>query len=230
MKRVLLYLSFFSCVAVAAEAQKTFEGTVTYDYAVSGSNAEMMANMMPKQMIIKYGKEGMITEVEGGMMGSMMGRVVVNNKTDEAFVVRDAEKAIYVIKPEAVAAAEPPDRSKDLIETDETMDILGYATRKYTLNVEQNGVQTQQALWLTDALRPPEIKAPGLQQMGNSFMANGQLPGFPLRIEVEIPQAQASVIMTASDLNFDKVADSEFEKPAGFTEKDFSQLMQMGNR
>ncbi len=230
MKKISLYLSLFLFGAAVAYGQKPFEGTVTYTYEVTGQNAEMMASMMPNKMIVKYSQEGMVTEMEGGMMAGMMGRIVVNSKKDEAFVVKEAEKAVYVMKPEDMKDAEQPDLSKNITETEETMEILGYTARKYKLDVHQGGMQTQQLLWLTDKLQAPEIKAPSFQQMGGNLMAGGQLPGFPLRVEISIPQTQATIIMTATDLNFDKVAPAEFEKPAGFTEKDFSQMMQMGNR
>ena len=60
----------------------------------------MMKMMMPEKMVVVYGEEGVLTYMDGGMMGDMMGKVVVNTKTGESFVIKDAEKAVYVIEKE----------------------------------------------------------------------------------------------------------------------------------
>lgn len=225
MKKSVIYLFLFLFAVVSAGAQKTFQGTVTYTYEVKGDNAEMMKSMMPQSMIIKYGDESMMTEMKGGMMASMMGKIIVNGKAGEAFVVQDAQKSIYVMKLDEQQAEQT--NVKEVSKMDEQKEILGYDCQRYKMIMTQNGQEMTQYMWVTEELKAPEIKAPGLQQMGGA-MASGKIPGFPMSTEVTIPGMNATMIMTVSDLNFDKVPANTFDRPEDYTVKDFEELMKMG--
>lgn len=225
MKKSVIYLVLFLFAVVSAGAQKVFEGTVTYTYEVKGDNAEMMKSMMPQSMVIKYGEESMMTEMKGGMMASMMGKIIVNGEAGEAFVVQDAQKSIYVMKLDEQQTEQT--NIKEVTKMDEQKEILGYDCQRYKVIATQNGQEMTQYMWVTEELKAPEIKAPGLQQMGGA-MANGKIPGFPMSTEVSIPGMNATMIMTVSDLNFDKVPASAFDRPKGYEVKDFEELMKMG--
>lgn len=225
MKKSVIYLVLFLFAVVSAGAQKTFHGTVTYTYEVKGDNAEMMKSMMPQSMVIRYGDESMMTEMKGGMMSSMMGKIIVNGKAGEAFVVQDAQKSIYVMKLDE--QQEEQTNIKEVTKMDEQKEILGYDCQRYKMIMTQNGQEMTQYMWVTEELKAPEIKAPGLQQMGGA-MASGKIPGFPMSTEVTIPGMKATMIMTVSDLNFDKVPATAFDRPKDYEVKDFEELMKMG--
>ncbi|MGA1583759.1 MAG: hypothetical protein ACO4CH_10950, partial [Saprospiraceae bacterium] len=70
---LLMTLSVF--LLNTAFAQRTFYGTVEYTYEITGPEAAMMAMMMPQKMVIQYGKSGMSTSMDGGMMSGMIGRI-----------------------------------------------------------------------------------------------------------------------------------------------------------
>ena len=220
----LLLISIFPL-----HAQKTFEGTITYTYAVEGDNAEMMVAFMPDKMVMTYGKKGMITSIEGGMLGNMMGKVVVDAVNNEAFVVKEAEKAVYLMKPEDMEEVEEP-QIKELVKQPEEEEILGYHCQRYKMVTEANGQETIQYAWVTKELKAPELKLPGLGSMAGGVLSGQKLPGFPMRIEVAIANMNANMIMTASEIDSQQVDDKAFLRPRDFTVKDFSELLGSGNR
>lgn len=211
------------------QAQKTFEGTVTYAYEVKGENAEMMAAMIPQKMVIKYGKKGMITYMEGGMMAAMMGKIVLDGVNNETFVVKEAEKAVYLMKPEDMEEVEEP-QVDQMIKQDEEAEILGYRCTKYQMVTAQEGMKTTQYIWVTDDLKTPDFKLPGMKNFGGGVLSGGKLPGFPMRVEVAITNMDATVVMTASELDPVKVDNKEFLRPKDYVVKDFSELLGSGNR
>lgn len=210
-----------------AGAQETFQGTVTYKYEIEGENAEMMASFMPEAMIVKYGETGMLTEMQGGMMAAMMGKIVVNSKSGETFVLKENEKSVYLMKEEDLEGTEAVD-STNVQKLDESKEILGYECRKYKVVSKQEGKETTQYMWVTDELKIPEMDMPGMQQLGNSVMGNGKIPGFPMQVEVTIPNMSTKLLLTVSELDFTKVDAKEFDRPEDYTVKDFSEMMKMG--
>jgi hypothetical protein len=216
---LMVMLASFSMLT----AQKTFYGTVTYSYEVKGENAGMMATMMPQKMIIKYGEKQMLTYMEGGMMGSMMGKIIADTESGETFIVKDDEKAVYLMKKEDQENAEAQEVKK-VVEEKETKEILGHTCKKYTLTVSQNGQEMTQTLWVTEDLKAPNFKMPGAQQM-SGVMFSEQIKGFPMQVEVGLPGMNTSMVMTVTDLDQSKVSKKEFMRPEGYQTKDFSEFM-----
>ncbi len=95
--RILFALLLTVSTWTLLQAQETFKGTIEYSYQLEvegdGEEAEMMASFMPEKMITRYGDNQMATEMEGGMVASMMGRIIVNN--GQSYVVKDAKKTIF---------------------------------------------------------------------------------------------------------------------------------------
>ena len=225
MRSTIFFALLLACSATAISAQKTFYGTVEYAYEMQGEGAEMMAAFLPEKMVIKYGDKSMMTTMEGGMMGEMMGRIIVNGQTGESFVVKESEQAVYLMKEADIEnAAEDMDASKP-VKGEGTMEILGYSCQKYKLPIMQDGQETMQYIWITEALKAPQIDAPGMNQLNNGPLSSTNLPGFPLRVEVAIPQTGMMLTMMATKLDDTKVDATEFERPKDYEVKDFSEMM-----
>ena len=224
-KKTLLFLLPALLGAAALSAQETFQGTVEYKYEMKGEGAEMMAAFMPEKMVVKYSEKSMLTYMEGGMMGDMMGRIVVNGESGENFVVKDDEQAIYLIKAEDIEEKIAGQEEPKLEKLDEQKDILGYACRRYKLTLSQDGAETVQYMWITGQLRAPEIKTPGAGQMGG-FISTTDIPGFPMEVEVEIPQSGMTLLLSAVNIDQARVPASEFERPEGYEVKGFEEMMQ----
>ncbi len=224
---VLGLLLFISITTIYA--QKTFEGTVTYSYTIKGENAGMMASFMPEKMIMIYDKKGMITSMEGGMLANMMGKIVVDAVNNEAFVVKEAEKTVYLMKQEDMDNVEEP-QVKEMVKQEGEEDILGYRCHRYKMVTEAEGAETVQHIWVTNELKTPDLKLPGLGNMAGGVLSGNKLPGFPMQIEVAIANMDATMIMTATEIDLKRVDKQVFLRPKDFTVKDFSELLGSGNR
>lgn len=229
MKKTLFYLLLLVLSATTLSAQSTFYGTVEYNYEMKGEGAEMMAMFMPEKMVIKYGEKSMMTFMEGGMMGDMMGKIVVNGETGENFVVKDDEQAVYMIKTEDVEEEIAYQEKPKVEKLDEKKEILGYACQRYKSTTQQDGQEMVQYIWVTDKLKAPEIKAPGANQMGG-IVSTTDIPGFPMEIEVAIPETGMTLLLSVSNMDKTKVDASIFNRPEDYEVKDFSEMLQMDNK
>lgn len=213
--------------AQASQAQKTFYGTVEYDYQIQGENAEMMASFMPEKMVVKYGKAGILTTMEGGMMAAMMGKIVVNNNTGKAFVIKDDTKTVYIMSEEDMETGDTP-TDPEITDLGETEEILGYTCKKYKMISETAGMKQEQYIWATNKLKIPEYKnLPKQDLTGSNLMAAG-LEGFPLKVEMAIPETEMTLTLLVTLLEEEKISDDLFEAPSDYEEKPYSEFMNMG--
>ncbi len=231
MKAFILTAGLIWLGAIALQAQKTVEGTVTYSYEMKGpdgadlgSQAQMVQGMMPEKMTITYGNEGILTRMEGGMMAGMMGNMVVNNAKREVYILQASQKVAYVMNQEQMEEASPADPVKSVEKMDGSMEILGYDCQKYKMVMSQNGMELEQFVWVTSDLKLPEYDIPGIQQFNSGLMGGGKVPGFPMRTEVTLPGMNMQMVMMATGLEFAAVDPNLFERPADYTVKDFSEL------
>lgn len=224
MRKTFIFLFAMMTSLSFLQAQNTFYGTIAYTYEMEGENAEMMKMMMPEKMVVVYGEEGVLTYMDGGMMGDMMGKVVVNTKTGESFIIKDAEKAVYVMKKEDLEGAEEEaDVNVEEVEG-ESMEVLGYKCSKYQIETTQNGETVTQYIWATKKLKAPDLDMPNMP-MNNGMGYTDKIDGFPLIIEVAIPNMNTSLIMKASELDKTKPDAKNFKRPEDYETKDFSEFM-----
>lgn len=194
-------------------------------YEVSGEGAEQMKAFMPEGMVIKYGDNKMSTEVKGGLVAAMMGRIIVNE--GEAYVIKDSDQTVYVMEDEDVEGA------KDAVENQpkatkvagETKEILGYTCSKYLLTVEQEGQKIEQVIWATAAFKAPDMRLPNQGSMGSGMLSVGDIDGMPLQVDIAMPNTPLTMVMKATEMEEGEVPDEAFAKPAGYEEKPFSEMM-----
>ncbi|MCB9287668.1 MAG: DUF4412 domain-containing protein [Lewinellaceae bacterium] len=230
MARPLFYLLLLALSATTLSAQDTFYGTVEYKYEMKGEGAEMMAAFMPEKMIVKYGEKSMMTFMEGGMMGSMMGKIIVNGESGENFVVKDDEQSVYMISKEDMKKNAENQEKPRIEKLEEQKDILGYPCNRYKVTTLQEGEETVQHIWMTDKLKAPVFEGIDPGQMGGGFISGSDIPGFPMEVEVAISNTEMTLLLTATNIDNTKVEASIFERPQDYEVKDFSEMMQTGNK
>jgi len=228
MKNVLAIMCLLVLGQVTVNAQKTMRGTVEYTYTVQGDESGMMAGMLPERMVVVYGDDAMLTYMEGGMMASMMGKIIVNN--GESYIIKDDSKTIYEMSEEDMKNAEEQQKEQmgkaEKIEG-QTKDIKGYPCQLYEVEVNQNGQTAKQKIWVTEKLKAPEIQGSGASAMNQGLMSNMNVPGFPMEVEVDIPQANMTMVLSVNEISMEKPDPAMFKKPKDYEVKPFSEMMNM---
>lgn len=229
--RILFTLLLAVSTLTLSQAQKAFQGTIEYSYQLEagegGEEAEMMAAYMPEKMITRYGDNRMATEMEGGLIANMMGRIIVNN--GKSYVVKDAEKTIFEMSEEDMEEGKENFENQEPAEqvAGETMEILGYTCQKYILAMDTGeGGKVEQVIWATDAFKAPQLSIPNQGSVPTTgFMGGSGVEGLPMRIEIGTPEAKGALVMEAINLDDTPVEASYFDKPEGYTVKPFSEMM-----
>ncbi len=209
-------------------SQQTFSGTQVITYSYEGEGADMMAQYMPQGMISYYGKDKSAVDFKGAAMEAMMNRVVTT--PTESFAVNDSKKHIYTLDKELVDSNQPEMENLDVTKVDgETKDILGYNCEKYVVTMNQMGIELSMVMWVTNKYALPEYEVPFSQDASFEVLKKANIKGLVLRLESDIPVPGASIkmIMETTILDTTPVAESIFEKPAGYEKKKFAD-MQLG--
>ncbi|MCZ2355937.1 MAG: DUF4412 domain-containing protein [Bacteroidia bacterium] len=209
-----------------AFAQKTFQGTVTFDVKITGENVNMYAGMMPNKYIFKLRNSGeMRMRMEGGMMANMFGDVMVD-KTGTVYLVNDQKKSAQKVLNKAdQKQKELPDSAVKTIKLNEVITIAGKKCQKYKVEVN-NGSKTPEVEWMwvcediqlanndkKDAFMMPKLGRKGIN-------------GFPLKIMTT--KEGMTVTMTALSIVEENLNDAEFKVPENYKVSEFdpSKMMQ----
>lgn len=227
--RILFVLLLAVSTLTLSQAQATFQGTLEYSYQLNaeGEEAGMMAAFMPEKMITRYGDNQMATEMVGGMVANMMGRIIVNN--GKSYVVKDAEKTIFEMSEEDMAEGQDQLDNQEPAKkvSGETMEILGYTCQKYALTMtNDDGGKTEQVIWATDAFKAPQLSAPNQGNIpASGFFGSSNIEGLPMRIEIATPGVDGGLIMEVIKLDKTPVDATHFQRPDGYTVKPISEMM-----
>lgn len=224
MKKILVLLLVSFLFLPSVNSQKAVIGVVDYAYKMKGEGAEQMAGMMPTKMVITYGKNGLSMEMKGGMMAAAMGKTVVNGNTGESFMIKEAEKTVYVMSAEEIEKAAEAVVDPQIEEFSDTKTILGYTCKKYTQTIKAQGTSMKQTLWVTKDLAAPKYEGDAFKGMAGQGGLSFDIEGFPMLVEVELPGMPMTLELEVTNIEFKKVNDKEFEKPKGYTEKPFSEM------
>lgn len=224
MKRTIIALILSVFILPSALSQKTVLGTVEYAYNLIGEGSEAIAGMMPEKMVLKYGENGISIEMIGGMMASAMGRTIVNGTTNEAFMVKDSERTVYLMSEEEIDAALEANNTPQVEEMDETKEIMGYNCKKMIQTVTEQGMTVEQILWVTDELATLEYEGSAFKGMAGQSNMNLDIKGFPLLIEVDMPNMPVKLELVVTEIKFEKIDPAEFERPEGYKVKPFAAM------
>jgi len=220
--KILFTLSLLLTVHFA-QAQKTIQGTVVYQYTISGEGAEMMAAMMPEKMVVVYGDNAMMTSMEGGAMASMMGKIVVNK--GKGYVIQDDKETIYNMSEEDMSNADTPQTNEVTKLGGKKKKIMGYTCEAYWVQTTQNGQEMTQIVWATKALKIPEIEGAGAANLNQGIGGAKGVDGFPMEVEIEMAAMPVKMVLSVTELKMEKPKASLFAKPQGYQQKPFSEMM-----
>lgn len=226
MKKNLILIIAAILMAPVAFSQKTVHGTVEYTYRVVGDGGAQLAGMLPDRMEIKYGENGISIEMFGGMMSGMMGKTVVNGKTGKAFIIKEAEKTVYLMSDEMIRSEAKKAEDIMIEKINETKEIMGYTCQKYIQTVSMQGMNTSQVIWVTTDLKAPDYEGDAFKGMAGQGNISFKIDGFPLLIEVDFPGMTAKLQLEVKNIKYEKIPDNTFQLPEGYTVKDFSELKQ----
>jgi len=217
MKSFISSIVLLALLPMCLSAQKTFYGTITYSYDVEGDNVEQVRSMLPSGMSITYGKDAIATNIDGGMMGMSMGKIIV--KDGQAFMIQDESKTIFEMsKIEMEAIQKQQAQMKpEITKLDGTREIMGYTCEKFSMTNPQ--LPEPQILWITKDLKAPEVQGMAMTQ---SPLGNVDIEGVALEVVTTIPQVGAKMIMTVTEMKEGEVPASTFEKPKDYETKPFS--------
>jgi hypothetical protein len=92
--------------------------------------------------------------------------------------------------------------------------------------MEQEGQKMEQVIWATDAFKAPNMKMPNQQgSMGSGILSMGGIDGMPMQVDIGLADMPITMVLKVIEMEEGKVPDNAFEKPAGYAEKPFSEMM-----
>lgn len=206
MKHIIFVIAFL-VGSSSLMAQSKFQGTVKYSWNISGEGVEAFQFMMPTGSTLITSKHGSRLIIEGGMMSEMMGEIAYNAKSKKSFQLKvDAKTASELPADEAPTGPEPT-----ITKEDEVIEILGYSCQKYRVESMQNGAETTQYVWTTDAFSIYDSGKNASISMGTST----KLEGFPMKIVVT--EGPVTMEMLVTELTPGKPSKALFSVPKDYT-------------
>ena len=212
-------------MVTVAHAQQTFYGIQEITYTYQGEGAEMMAQYMPQGMTSYYGKDKSATDFKGAAMEAMMNRVVTT--PTESFAISHNSKAVYTMDNDFIEQNQPLAENITVNKVEgETKVILGLTCEKYTLSMNQSGMELTMNMWVSNKYTLPEYQTPFSQDLSMKAMSKAGINGIVMRVEsrIPIPGSEIITIIETTKLDPTPVDDSIFEKPEGYATKNFSEM------
>lgn len=185
---------------------KDFTGVVVYNITYDMEDMDpQMASFLPKTMKLTVKSPMSRSEVIMGM-GSTIS--IFNSETRTGLTLMDMMGQKIAIKVTEDDVKEEMDKGGEVevIETDETKEILGYTCKKSIIKGE--GLGDGLIVYFTDEL------STGLENSDNPFFKD--IKG--LMLEFSMNQNEMNMHFTAVNVDKKKVDDSEFDVPEGYEE------------
>lgn len=207
MFRIFLSVLFLSILAAPINAQKTFNGAITYDIQLTGENADQYGALMPNSYEYQFLGSDVRMLIHGGMMEMMMGEFLVKGDKGITYIIKRADGIAYKFEGENTTA------QPVITKMDETISIIGYDCIKYKVVSPgtEGSEETVQYIWATKGIN---IKKPKSSQGGAGTIFIPGLDGFPLKIMGEVQGM--TMVYTASKIEAKKLKKSDFTVPKNF--------------
>jgi GLPGLI family protein len=208
--KVLMFIAgLFLATSVNMFAQE-FEGKIVYSITYPKLDNPEMLGMLPKETTIYM--KGDMTRVEANSGMGVKNITISNAKEKKATVLMDMLGQKFQIEStEAESDKDNPYKDAKVTITDETKMIAGYKCTKAIVDAKDNG----------------KIDVYFTKELGvNSKNASGpfkQIDGAVL--EYSMSQQGMNMKFTASSITKEKVADSKFTIPEGYTKVTKEELM-----
>lgn len=223
-----LILALVSITLTTTTQAQYFSGEINFKVNIegaSGDQAEMMKSMMPSDFNFKFdGKQKMKFAMKGGMMAAMMGEIVADGTTGEAFMLKHKEKKAFTMPDDQ---EESSDNKPSVTKLSETQTIAGYKTQKYQVESMDKGKKETIIMWIAKDLNIAKPDAANMKGNANNFFVEG-LDGFPLRVEVAMDQVSGTMVMQADKVEKKDYPASAFEIPSDYKVEEFNPKSMMG--
>lgn len=215
MKKLnILVISFLlSAIALVAQNNKSFEGTIIYSISVDGNNfpkeIQMMFNGAESHTYIKGNKRRM--DINMSMQNTS---TIINAETKTAVTLMDLMGQKYLIRSaqEDIKKEEAAMPEIKYNYTNETKTIAGYKCKKVEVSMKVNGKDETYSIYVTEEIPYTDYK--------NTYKG---LKGFPL--EYVINQSGMEMTFSAKSVTVGNVSDSKFDIPStGYTEFTFDEF------
>lgn len=226
MRRVLKTFGIFCFIGVLTAYAQYFEGVITFKSEVVGQNADQMKALMPTSYIMKFkGKKSRI-EMKGGMVEMMGMGTTIYDGDRYTYILNSSQKKaqkmdVYKAKDDVKEEVDKPQIKK----LGPGEKILGYNTVKYEVKLNTSQGPLTQVMWIAPDIKVEKNKA---VKNAQSFMVEG-VEGFPLKIVQNMDNLGVKIILTATQVEKQRLSDSEFEIPSDYTVEEMNINQLRGN-
>jgi hypothetical protein len=196
-----------------------------------GAAAQMMQAMSPSEMLFKVNYDKMSLKLVGGM-SSMMGKIISDGKNN--FMLMDSQKIAFQMD-DTQEETEVVDNENDvkIIDLNITEKIAGYDCKKYKVELPQTEDENQVKVfyvWMSENFGA-KFYNPDSQKGNPTAKAFEKLKGFPFKQEILMnsEMGELTTITEVTELKKEKIDDSEFKVPTGYTIKSITEFSIFGN-
>lgn len=217
MKKLITAVALLMCAFTYAQR----EGSVTYAMIMEGVPPEQAAMMGDMETKVYYKDNKSLTE----MSSMMMSYKTLNDENGSLILMDQMGNKFFtrVSKAELDKTAETNKDKEPKIEyINETKSIAGQECKKAIVTAVGKEGEMKMDVWYCEKV--PYVSQGSARRGGEMFKG---LKGMPM--EFSIKQGPMNIKMTAKEVSFDKVPDSQFVlSTEGYTEKKMDELKKGG--
>lgn len=216
MKKIIFTLLIMSTLMFKTNAQKTFEGTVTFSITYGDLPPEMAGyeSMLPKESITKI-KDGNNKTEQTSAMGT---NITISDKDGNVTILMNMMGQKIAIKEAASTTKEEVDKPV-ITYIDETKVIAGYKCKKAELKFkDENAVMV---VYYTEEIN---------SNIKNTQVSVEGLKGFMMEYSIENQGIEMTI--SASSVKKEKISDAEFTVPSDYevmTKEEYIKMMSGGS-
>jgi GLPGLI family protein len=215
MKKIfasLLGLSLLVAFNANAQKPKNFEGVISYGISIDSEDLDPMSKSVLEGMTTEVFIKGEKTKIiqDQGMAKT----IIITDGKKQPVILMDMMGQKFRLKsdPDFAKKEEEVEKNTKIKETNETKTIAGYNCKKVEVT-NMNG-ETSIVYYSPDL---PASNSAGAQFKGLKGMA----------LEYEVNQMGMKMIVAAKSVKAEKIADSKFAIPDGYTEISVEDLQKM---
>jgi hypothetical protein len=223
MRRVIIALFTTLSLSLCAQNEansRYFEGSISYSVDLTGEMSAMLKTFLPESMTFRFRKMDMAMTIEGGIMAKMGNMIFLGEKSEAYLIDRENKKAMRVMPKSKEFKPSPP----VVVKESETQNIAGFPCSKYKIATrDKEGNAKISYVWATEKLNLLKSNnSEGAADQFKSFMIKG-VKGIPLKM-VNTQANLGTVTLTATRVQPEKLADSYFCVPVGYSIEEFDPM------
>jgi hypothetical protein len=86
------------------------------------------------------------------------------------------------------------------------------------------GMTLTQVFWVTSDLKAPDYEGEAFKGMAGQGALSFKIDGFPMLIEVDMPGMAAKLQLEVSNIKFEEIPESTFDRPENYAVRDFTEM------